>query len=88
MLELLRSAATRVLHAGMSSDVGLPPNLLATLSDPEKRRLAYDALAASGTVAPRTTPEAVSAALASHTIFDAYLDPDAVVTRAAAGALA
>ncbi|WP_146348217.1 urea ABC transporter permease subunit UrtB [Falsiphaeobacter marinintestinus] len=60
---------------------------VATLSDPAKRVLAYDALAANGTVPPRVTPADQQAALAQFTIYDAYLEPSQQVTDAAQDAL-
>jgi urea transport system permease protein len=63
---------------------GLP---VASLNTDAARDLAYDALATNGTVAPRVTAEMQSQAVAAHTFYLEYQEPDAAITDAAAQAL-
>ncbi len=51
------------------------------------RDRAYTALEAAGTVPTAATDDEASAALAAHRFFDAYVEPNATVTAAAATAL-
>jgi urea transport system permease protein len=51
------------------------------------RDRAYTALEAAGTVPTAATDDEARAALAAHRFFDAYVEPDATVTAAAATAL-
>jgi urea transport system permease protein len=61
---------------------------VASLDTDEARHAAYDRLAAERGLPPRVTEGAVDAALAGHAFWLAYLEPEAVVTSAAEGALA
>ena len=60
---------------------------VAQLGDDAVRRIAYDALAAAGTVAPRVTAEEQAAAIAAHRFYMAYDEPDVAITDAARTAL-
>ncbi|MCA0871141.1 urea ABC transporter permease subunit UrtB [Seohaeicola saemankumensis] len=78
------------IRAALSSNIdggrvaGIP---VASLDTPETRLAAYDKLAEAGAAQPRVTEAARAAALAAHTIYDAYDEPSAAVTDAAARAL-
>ena len=63
---------------------GLP---VSTLSDPDQRIAAYQALADAGTVAPLLTQADMQAAIDAHVFYSVYGEPDAAVTDAAAAAL-
>ena len=63
---------------------GVPVADLATQS---ARDRAYNALEAAGTVPAAATDAEVTAAVAAHRFFDAYVEPDAAVTAAAANQL-
>jgi urea transport system permease protein len=56
---------------------------VSALGTEEMRLRAYDQLAAQGIVQPRVTEAARDAALASHTFYDRYVEPDPAITAAA-----
>jgi urea transport system permease protein len=60
---------------------------VASLDTDEGRTIAYDALAIAGLVQPRVTDEAQVAAIAFHTFYLKFTDPDSVITNAAQDAL-
>ncbi|ADO43441.1 urea ABC transporter permease subunit UrtB [Ketogulonicigenium vulgare] len=64
---------------------GMP---VAQMNTDAARTSAYDALAASGTVAPRVTPADMDAALAAHSFWSQYETSNVQITDAAAAALA
>ncbi len=60
---------------------------VAQLNTDSNRLTAYNALAEAGTVPAFVTDAAIDDALASHSFFDAYLEPSKAVTNAATEAL-
>ena len=60
---------------------------VAALDTQSARDRAYAALVAAGQATPRPTAEDITAALAAHSFYDAYLEPSKPVTDAAAKAL-
>ena len=60
---------------------------VSTLSDPDARIAAYQALADAGIVAPLLTQADMQAAIDAHVFYSVYDEPDAAVTDAAAAAL-
>ncbi|OUD10789.1 urea ABC transporter permease subunit UrtB [Marivivens niveibacter] len=63
---------------------GIP---VSTLSDPDARIAAYQALADAGTVAPLMTQSDMQAAIDAHVFYSVYDEPIAAVTDAAVAAL-
>ncbi len=63
---------------------GIP---VADLNDQTARDRAYTALEVAGTVPTAATDDEVTAALAAHSFFEIYAEPDATVTSAATAAL-
>ncbi len=62
---------------------GIPVGQLATT---EARLMAYDALAAQGTLPPRALPRQIDETLANWTIYEAYDEPETAITDAALAA--
>jgi urea transport system permease protein len=75
------------LQANIVDDAvgGVP---LADLATQEARNRAYTALEVAGTVPTAATDDEVAAALAAHSIYEVYAEPDPAVTQAAQAALA
>ncbi len=80
--EEIRAALVANIDGGTVGGVAV-----AALGDDDARAQAYDALAAAGTVPPRVTDEAQQRAIASHTFYLAYAEPDMAITDAARQAL-
>ena len=80
------SAIRDTLIANMDGGMvgGVP---VAQLNSDEARERAYDALADAGLAQPRVTAEARAAAIAAHSFYLEYQEPDATITDAASGAL-
>ncbi|MDP5083867.1 MAG: urea ABC transporter permease subunit UrtB [Yoonia sp.] len=78
----IRDALVANIDGGMVG--GLP---VASLDTDAARATAYDTLAAAGTVAPRVTAEQQAEAVAAHTFYLQYAEPDPVITDAARFAL-
>ena len=60
---------------------------VSALGTDDARQMAYDALAAAGTTAPRVTAQAQADAIAAHTFYLAYDEPDEAITDATRAAL-
>ncbi|MCG7572749.1 urea ABC transporter permease subunit UrtB [Phaeobacter sp. CNT1-3] len=80
--DAVRTALAAHIDGGRVGDVSV-----AQLSDPAQRLNAYAALANVGKVAPLVSEADIAQALATHVIYDRYLDPAPAVTAAAAKAL-
>ncbi|MBR9842315.1 MAG: urea ABC transporter permease subunit UrtB [Rhodobacteraceae bacterium] len=76
---------TLAAHIDGGKVAGVP---VATLNTDEARAKAYAALVAQGMAQSQPTDGEIAAALAAHTIYDAYVEPSAAVTAAAEKALA
>ncbi|MEH7829406.1 urea ABC transporter permease subunit UrtB [Gemmobacter denitrificans] len=77
--------AAILAHLADGSVAGIP---LADLNTQSARDRAYTALEQAGKVPVAATDDEARAAVASHGFYDVYLEPDASVTTAAAGAMA
>ena len=60
---------------------------VSALGTDDARQMAYDALAAAGTTAPRVTAQAQADAIAAHTFYLAYDEPNKEITDATRAAL-
>ncbi|MCK0097138.1 urea ABC transporter permease subunit UrtB [Yoonia sp. F2084L] len=78
----IREALVANITGGMVGDVPV-----ATLDTDAARLLAYDALAAAGTLPPRVKEQNRADAINAHTFFIQYDESDAAITDAAATAL-
>ncbi len=78
----IREALVANIAGGMVGDVPV-----ATLDTDAARLLAYDALAAAGTLPPRVKEQNRADAINAHTFFIQYDESDAAITDAAATAL-
>jgi urea transport system permease protein len=83
-LTLEEQRAALVANIVDGSVGGVP---VAELDSQPARDRAYTALEVAGSVPTAATDDEVTAALATHTFHDIYVEPDATVTAAATGAL-
>ena len=81
-----KSAVREALIANIA-DGSVGGVAVSALGTDDARQMAYDALAAAGTTAPRVTAQAQADAIAAHTFYLAYDEPNKEITDATRAAL-